>query len=79
MSDAMSISAAGMQQVAYRQSQAAADIVSATTTDVGSPAADNKLESAMVSQASNPSLYKANATAFNTADAMTGALLDVIA
>lgn len=75
----MGISAAGMQQVAYRQSVAASDIVSATTTDVGNSAAGDKLENAMVAQATNPSLYKANATAFEAADQMTGALLDVIA
>lgn len=79
MNDAMSISAAGMQQVSYRQSQAASDIVRATTTEAGNSDGGNTLEKAMVSQATNPSYYKANATAFNTADEMTGTLLDVIA
>lgn len=75
MNDAMRIATTGLQNTADRFQRNASAIVKATTTGEDKP---GQLESAMVSQMTDTSTYKANANVVETANRMMGSLLDVI-
>lgn len=75
MSDAISISSAGMQANASRIDADAKAIVKASSPD---PGAGRTLEKAMGAQVLDTAAYKADAAVIKTADKTVGKVLNVI-